>query len=80
MMNWLLFYFTMTRSVSAMPTEKTKKCAALAALQISFPPEKQLARATRRQKKNRPRGWQFPNLFRFGAILHFCANRISAEL
>jgi hypothetical protein len=37
-----------------MPMEKRKKCAALAALQISFPPEKQLAGAARRQRKKPP--------------------------
>jgi hypothetical protein len=71
------FYFTTARSASAMPT-KNKKCTSLLVLQISFPPEKQLAGAARRQRKNRPRGRQFPEKFRFGAILHFCANRIPA--
>jgi hypothetical protein len=43
---------------------------------ISYlPPEKPLAGAARRQRKNRPSGRQFPKLCRFGAILRRSPNR-----
>ena len=58
---------------------KNKKSRRRARRQISFPPEKQLAGATRRQRKNRPRGRQFPFFSQNGAILHFRANPVPAE-
>ncbi len=42
-----------------MPTEN-KKVRQLAGAPNLIPPEKQLAGATRRQRKNRPNGRQFP--------------------
>ena len=59
--------------MSATPTYKKNHAAGMA---ISYlPPEKPLAGAARRQRKNRPSGRQFPKLCRFGAILRRSPNR-----
>ena len=62
------------------PKNEKQKSRRGARRQISFPPEKQLAGATRRQRKNRPRGRQFPFFSQNGAILHFRANPVPAGL
>ena len=50
-----------------LPTNKKNYAAGIAISHL--PPEKPLAGATRRKRKNRPRGRQFPFWFRIGAIL-----------
>ena len=59
---------------------RNKKCASLLARQNFLPPGKQLVCAPRNQRKNRPKGRQFPFFSQNGAILHFRANSVPAEV